>query len=70
MKFKGLVWGFTILLILISLWELSYTWVVRSYEGKVKEQATRLVKNQTAGMSQDDKDAVIKEKTLRIWNYL
>jgi SecD/SecF fusion protein len=66
MKFKGLVWGFTILLILISLWELSYTWVVRSYEGKVKEQATRLVKNQTAGMPQDDKDAVIKEKTLRI----
>lgn len=62
MKFKGLVWGFTILLILISLWELSYTWVVRSYEGKVKEQATRLVKNQTANMSQDDKDAVIKEK--------
>jgi SecD/SecF fusion protein len=66
MKFKGLVWGFTILLILISLWELSYTWVVRSYEGKVKEQATRLVKNQTANMSQDEKDAVIKEKTLRI----
>jgi SecD/SecF fusion protein len=66
MKFKGLVWGFTILLILISLWELSYTWVVRSYEGKVKEQATRLVKNQIAGMPQDEKDAVIKEKTLRI----
>jgi SecD/SecF fusion protein len=66
MKFKGLVWGFTILLILISLWELSYTWVVRSYEGKVKEQATRLVKNQTSGMPQDEKDAVIKEKTLRI----
>jgi SecD/SecF fusion protein len=66
MKFKGLVWGFTILLILISLWELSYTWVVRSYEGKVKEQATRLVKNQTAKMTEDDRDAVIKEKTLRI----
>ncbi len=66
MKFKGLVWGFTILLILISLWELSYTWVVRSYEGKVKEQATRLVKNQTTGMSEDDREAIIKEKTLRI----
>jgi SecD/SecF fusion protein len=66
MKFKGLVWGFTILLILISLWELSYTWVVRSYEGKVKEQATRLVKNQTKEMNDDDRDAVIKEKTLRI----
>jgi SecD/SecF fusion protein len=66
MKFKGLVWGFTILLILISLWELSYTWVVRSYEGKVKEQATRLVKNQTKDMKEDDRDAIIKEKTLRI----
>jgi SecD/SecF fusion protein len=66
MKFKGLVWGFTILLILISLWELSYTWVVRSYEGKVKEQATRLVKNQTKDMSEDDREAIIKEKTLRI----
>jgi SecD/SecF fusion protein len=66
MKFKGLVWFFTIALILISLWELSYTWVVRSYEGKVKEQATRLVKNQTTGMSAEDRDAVILAKTLRI----
>lgn len=44
MKLKGLVWFFTIALILISLWELSYTWVVRSYEGDVKAQATRIVK--------------------------
>ncbi len=66
MKLKGLVWFFTIALILISIWELSYTWVVRNYEGNVKEQATKLVKNQTAGLSQDDKDAVIKAKTLHI----
>ena len=66
MKLKGLVWFFTIALILISLWELSYTWVVRSYEGKVKEQATRLVKRETAGMSADDKEDVIKAKTLHI----
>ena len=44
MKLKGLVWFFTIALILISLWELSYTWVVRSHESKVKAQAERLVK--------------------------
>ncbi len=66
MKLKGLVWFFTIALILISLWELSYTWVVRSYEGKVKEQATRLVKNQIAGLPQDEKDAIIFAKTQRI----
>ncbi|MEQ1554482.1 MAG: protein translocase subunit SecDF [Ferruginibacter sp.] len=66
MKFKGLVWFFTIALILISLWELSYTWVVRNYENNVKAQATKLVKNQTAGLSVDDKDAVIKAKTLHI----
>ena len=66
MKLKGLVWFFTIALILISLWELSYTWVVRSYEGKVKEQATRLVQRETAGMSADDKEDVIKAKTLHI----
>ena len=66
MKLKGLVWFFTIALILISFWELSYTWVVRSYEGKVKEQATRLVKKETAGMSEDDRNDVIKAKTLHI----
>jgi SecD/SecF fusion protein len=66
MKLKGLVWIFTILLILISLWELSYTWVVRSYESKVKAQATRLMKSQTAGKNEYDAEAIIKEKTLRI----
>jgi SecD/SecF fusion protein len=66
MKFKGLVWFFTIALVLISLWELSYTWVVRSYEGKVRAQATKLVKSQTTGMNEDDKLAVIEKKTLQI----
>ncbi len=62
MKFKGLVWFFTIALILISLWELSYTWVVRSFESSVKEQATKLVKNKVAGLSQDEKDVIISAK--------
>ena len=66
MKLKGLVWFFTIALILISLWELSYTWVVRSYEGKVKETATRLVKSQTNGMNDDDKANVIRAKMQHI----
>ncbi len=51
MKLKGLVWFFAIALILISIWELSYTWVVRSYEGKVKAQAERIVKSQNPGVN-------------------
>ena len=66
MRLKGLVWFFTIALILISIWELSYTWVVRSYEGKVKEQATRLVAKQAGTLSPSDKDALIESKTQRI----
>lgn len=50
MKLKGLVWFFTIALILISLWELSYTWVVRNYESSVKAQATKLVKKTAPGL--------------------
>ncbi len=65
MKLKGLVWIFTILLTLLSLWELSYTWVVRSHEGKIKEKVTSQLKNFTANMPKDDKEALIKEKTLR-----
>ncbi|MFT3907829.1 MAG: protein translocase subunit SecDF [Ferruginibacter sp.] len=66
MKLKGLVWFFTIALILISVWELSYTWVVRSYESKVRTQAERLVKSKTAGLSPDEKEAVIKAKVQHI----
>ena len=66
MKLKGLVWFFTGALILISLWELSYTWVIRSYESKVKTQAERQVKSQTAGMTSEQKEAVIKARTQRI----
>ena len=66
MKLKGLVWFFTIALVLISIWELSYTFVVRNYESSVKAQATRLVKNQTAGMNAEERDEIIKAKTQHI----
>ena len=67
MKLKGLVWFFTISLILISLWELSYTWVVRSYENTVQEQAERMVKY-TAGssLSPDEKEAMVRAKVQHI----
>ncbi len=66
MKLKGLVWFFTIALVLISIWELSYTFVVRNYESSVKAQATRLVKNQTANMNADEREETIKAKTQHI----
>ena len=66
MKLKGLVWFFTIALILISLWELSYTWVVRSYEGKVKAQAERLVKKDAANLPVDERNALVAAKMQHI----
>ncbi len=67
MKLKGLVWFFAIALILISIWELSYTWVVRSYENKVKAQAETLVKKQPGAPTKgDDYDLLVKNKMQHI----
>ena len=60
MKLKGLVWFFTIALILISLWELSYTWVVRNYESGVTEQATKIARRVSGETKGDKFDAALK----------
>jgi SecD/SecF fusion protein len=62
MKLKGLVWFFTIALIVISLWELSYTWVVRNYESSVKAQAVKIAKRTAGTLTGDALDAVVKAK--------
>ncbi len=66
MKLKGLVWFFAIALILISLWELSYTWVVRSYESDVHAKAERIVKAQYPDATGDNKDQLVKKQALHI----
>ncbi|MEI8054204.1 MAG: protein translocase subunit SecDF [Bacteroidota bacterium] len=66
MKLKGLVWFFTIALIIISLWELSYTWAVRNYESTVKAQAEKIVKKQSANLSPEERESLVKSKTQRI----
>jgi SecD/SecF fusion protein len=66
MKLKGLVWFFTIALILISLWELSYTWAVRNHESKVKAQAEKLIKKSNPSVKGEDFDALVKQKQQRI----
>src|SRR4051812_25833813 len=44
MQLKGLVRFFAIALIVICLYQLSFTWIVRSYEKSVDEKATSWVK--------------------------
>ncbi len=67
MKLKGLVWFITIVLIIVSVWELSYTWVVKSYEGKVKQQAEKIVRNTApANVSPDDRKAMVERTTQKI----
>jgi SecD/SecF fusion protein len=66
MKLKGLVWFFTIALTIISLWELSYTWVVRNYENTVTAKATKIVKNAFPDLKGDERDAAIEVRKKRI----
>ena len=66
MKLKGLVWFFAIALTVISLWELSYTWVVHSFEKTVKAKAARIIKVSSPTLTGDEKDAAIKLKTEQI----
>jgi SecD/SecF fusion protein len=44
MQLKGLVRFFTILLVLYSIYQLSFTWFVRAHENKLKDRAERFVK--------------------------
>lgn len=43
MQLKGLVRFFTILLVLYSIYQLSFTWFVRGHENKLKARATKYV---------------------------
>ncbi len=66
MKLKGLVWFFAIALVFISLWELSYTWVIQNYEGKIKVQAEKIVKSQFPDVKGEDKDLLVKSRMQRL----
>jgi len=45
MQLKGLVRFFTIVLIVISIYQLSFTWLVRNHEKKMEAQADQFVKS-------------------------
>lgn len=66
MKLKGLIWFFAIALILISLYQLSFTWVVNSHESAMKAKAERSVRMTNPGITGSEKDDLVKAKYLRL----
>ncbi|HQY12611.1 MAG TPA: protein translocase subunit SecD, partial [Ferruginibacter sp.] len=57
---------FTIALTIISLWELSYTWVVRNYESSVKTKAEKIVKTAFPDLKGEEKTAAVEFRKKRI----
>jgi SecD/SecF fusion protein len=60
MKLKGLVWFFAIMLILISVYQLSFTWVVNSHENKMKAKAIQFVTRSHPGITGDEKAQLVQ----------
>lgn len=66
MRLKGLVWFFAITLILISVFQLSFTWVVNSHERAMKAKAERMVKISNPNAKGDEKEDLVKARLLRL----
>ena len=66
MQLKGLVRFFTILLILYSIYELSFTWVVRSHEKKMESKAQQFVATNYGAADPAIKDSVYKNRLRRL----
>jgi SecD/SecF fusion protein len=66
MQLKGLVRFFTILLILYSVYELSFTWVVRSHEKKMEAKAKQFVNANNANADPVEKDLAYKDRLKRL----
>ena len=60
MRLKGLVWFFAITLILISLFQLSFTLVVNSHEKDMRAKAERQVKMSNPSVQGDEKADLVK----------
>lgn len=58
MQLKGLVRFFAIALIVISLYQLHFTWVVNNHENKMTDKAERFVKANFANASKEIQDSV------------
>ncbi|MBU6159392.1 MAG: protein translocase subunit SecDF [Bacteroidetes bacterium] len=59
MALKGLVRFFAIALIFISLYQLSFTWIVNNFESKQKDKAARFVKNNFGNAPKSTQDSAL-----------
>ena len=66
MRLKGLVWFFAIALILISVFQLSFTWVVNNHESAMKAKADKQVKISYPNAKGEEKDDLTKTRLLRL----
>ncbi|RYY86247.1 MAG: protein translocase subunit SecDF [Chitinophagaceae bacterium] len=66
MQLKGLVRFFTILLVLYSIYELSFTWVVRSHENKMMAKAKAQTNVNYKGASQDVYKQALNDRYKRL----
>ena len=66
MQFKGLIRFFAVALILISLFQLHFTWVVRNHEGKMEGKARSYVNAAFPNASAEVKDAEFKKRLRRL----
>ena len=66
MRLKGLVWFFAITLIVISVFQLSFTWVVNGHEGAMKTKAEKMVRISNPGAKGEEKDDLVKARLLRL----
>ncbi len=66
MQLKGLVRFFAIALILISVYQLHFTWVVQNHESKMEKSTRNWVSSNFANSSQETKDSSYKIHLRRV----
>ena len=66
MQLKGLVRFFAIALILISLYQLHFTWVVKNHESSMEKKAKAFVSANFANASAEEKDLEFKKRNRRL----
>ncbi|MDX2047458.1 MAG: protein translocase subunit SecDF [Chitinophagaceae bacterium] len=68
MQLKGLIRFFAIALILISLYQLHFTWVVRNHEKKMENKANSFVKASFPNAAPEVKDQEYKKRLRRMFD--
>ena len=66
MRLKGLVWFFAIALVLISLYQLSFTWVVNNHENTMEKKAQMMVKRSNPAAKDDELKDLTKFRLLKL----